>query len=125
MTKTELRVLQILANNTGRQKRLEISQQMSRYTAEERNQALASLETLELVNSAEVPCVQRARAGGVAGLVYWLTPAGLAHVEQLRTEGRIVEKIVRKSKDEEIAPTATARVPRKAKATKPKKRRAG
>ena len=92
MTKTELRVLQILANNYGRQKRLEISQQMSRYTAEERNQAIANLETLELVSSAHVPCIQRSKAGGVAGLVYWLTPAGAAHVEELRSQGLIKEK---------------------------------
>lgn len=92
MTKTELRVLQILANNTGRQKRLEISQAMSRYTAEERNQALANLESLELVNSAEVPRAHGGKPGGVAGVVYWLTPVGAAHVETLRTQGRIKEK---------------------------------
>jgi hypothetical protein len=92
MTKTELRVLQILANNSGRQKRLEISQGMSRYTAEERNQALANLETLELVNSAEVPRAHGGKPGGVAGVVYWLTAAGIAHVEQLRSEGLIKEK---------------------------------
>lgn len=92
MTQTELRVLQILANNAGRQKRLEISQQMSRYTAAERNQALASLETLELINSAEVPRVQGGKPGGVAGVVYWLTEAGVSHVEELRAQGRIKEK---------------------------------
>lgn len=92
MTQTELRVLQILANNAGRQKRLEISQQMSRYTAAERNQALANLETLELVNSAEVPRAHGGKPGGVAGVVYWLTPAGVAHVETLRGQGRIKDK---------------------------------
>lgn len=92
MTQTELRVLQILANNAGRQKRLEISQAMSRYTAAERNQALSTLETLKLVNSAEVPRAHGGKPGGVPGVVYWLTPAGVAWVEELRKQGRIKEK---------------------------------
>lgn len=91
MTKTELRVLQILVNNGGRQKRLRISQQMSRYSHKEREQALKNLEALELVSSA-FQSSRPEKSGGVAGEVFWLTPAGVAHVEQLRSEGRIKEK---------------------------------
>jgi predicted transcriptional regulator len=90
MTKTELRVLQLLTNNGGRMKLREISPQMSRYPSEARNQALMNLETLELVSSAQMP--REGKTGGVPGLVYWLTPAGVSHVETLRLQGRIVGK---------------------------------
>ncbi|HVJ25027.1 MAG TPA: hypothetical protein VM756_13950 [Burkholderiales bacterium] len=115
--------MQLLTNNGGRMKRRELSPQMSRYSAAERDQALGSLEALELLSSAQIP--RDGKTGGVPGVVYWLTPTGRDHVKQLRAEGRIVEKRVVAEKPEEIAPAATARVSKKAKARKPKKRRAG
>ena len=87
MNKTELRILQLLTNNGGRMKQREISPQMSRYSAEERNQALGALEALELVSSSQVS--RDGKTGGVPGLVFWLTKAGVAHVETLKSEGRI------------------------------------
>lgn len=87
MTKTELRVLQLLTNNGDRLKLSQLSPQMSRYSAEERGRALASLEDLTLVSSAQVP--HSGPPGGVPGVVYWLTPAGLEHVAELKKQGRL------------------------------------
>lgn len=89
MTKTELRVLQLLTNNDGRLKLSQISPQMSRYSAEARRQALHSLEELGVISSAQVP--HSGPPGGVPGLVYWITEAGADQVAKLKSEGRILK----------------------------------
>ena len=48
---------------------------------------LRSLEDLKLVSSAQVP--HSGPPGGVPGVVYWLTPAGLEHVAELKKQGRL------------------------------------
>lgn len=90
MTKTELRVLTLLSHNAGRLKLSEISPQMSRYSAEERRQALHSLEELGIISSAQVP--HSGPPGGVPGLVYWITDDGKPQVQKLQSEGRISTK---------------------------------
>jgi len=87
MTKTELRVLTLLSHNAGRLKLSQLSPQMSRYSAEERRQALHSLEELGVISSAQVP--HSGPPGGVPGLVYWITDAGRDQVAKLKSEGRI------------------------------------
>jgi hypothetical protein len=89
MTKTELRVLQLLTNNGGRMKRRELSPQMSRYSAKDRERALGDLETLELVSSAQV--AHSGPPGGVPGLVYFLTKAGRQVVKDLQATGELMK----------------------------------
>lgn len=90
MTKTELRVLQLLTNNQGRLKLSSLSQQMSRHSAEERRQALHSLEELGVISSAQVP--HSGPPGGVPGLVYWITKDGRQQVAELKSEGKLKPK---------------------------------
>lgn len=77
LTKHERRVLYILRKHGGTAKHSQISQAMARAKAEERQQALNSCETLDLISSA------KRDTDGRPGLVYWLTDAGADYVQGL------------------------------------------
>lgn len=90
MTKTELRILYLLRKRGGQVKRLELSQAMSRIARSDREQALASVEALELVSSArQPPPTGYERGRGTGGLVYWLTEAGNEAVDDLIERGEM------------------------------------
>lgn len=92
MTKLELRILQLLSREGGRASHVLISTRTSRNKAAERDMALQLLEQQELVSSAVQPTKRGGREGG-GGMVYWLTEAGKAYVEDARARGEIRDKI--------------------------------
>lgn len=91
MTTLELRLLQLLSREGGRLVAYVISTRTSRFSAEERNLALHSLEALDLVKSGREPVSIGGRKGG-GRLVYWLTPAGTSWVKAARERGEIRDK---------------------------------
>jgi hypothetical protein len=82
---TELRVLQLLANNGGQQTLQQLQPQMSRIPLPLRKAALANLQGLELMTETPLPAKRPGARGG--GLLYRLTPEGAGHVEELRQAG--------------------------------------
>ena len=85
LTTTESRVLYLLRKHDGRAKLQTISEAMHRFKAVDRRQALARLESLELINSAKTPNPKG--HGGQGGLVYWLTLQGVDYVNELIESG--------------------------------------
>ena len=86
MTKHELRILYLLRKHGGQLKHTQLVNAMQRVTELDRYRALAALEDpLGLISSARRP--QPANAGGVAGLVYWLTDVGNYAVGELIRTG--------------------------------------
>ena len=81
LTTHELRVLYLLRKHGARAKRMQLTQAMHRVGAGNIENALRSLETLELISSAKTPPVKG--KGGTGGLVYWLTYAGAMYVQDL------------------------------------------
>ncbi len=86
LTKLEKRYLYLLNRHGGRLTHSRISAATSRFKKADRERALASLESLELINSArDVPSGK----GGFGGLVYWLTKAGSETVADLIERGEL------------------------------------
>lgn len=89
LTTLERRVLYLLRKYGGSTKHSQISQAMSRVSAGDRMQALASLEQLDLISSAKTPPPKGQGKGGTGGLVYWLTSEGGVYVQGLIESGEM------------------------------------
>ena len=80
LTKHELRVLYILKKHGGQARLSTISMAMTRVDIKDRELAIGSCESLELISSAKMPA-NKGRGGRRGGLVYWLTSEGKDYVQ--------------------------------------------
>ena len=80
LTKHELRVLYILKKHGGQARLSTISMAMTRVDIKDRERAIGSCESLELISSAKMPA-NKGRGGRRGGLVYWLTSEGKDYVQ--------------------------------------------
>ncbi len=88
LTKHEQRVLYILRKHGGRAQHSQISMAMSRVDARDRERALSSCETLELISSAKTPATR-----GRGGMVYWLTDEGIDYVQGCIDAGDMIDPL--------------------------------
>ena len=90
LTAHERRVLYLLRKLGGNAKRSELTQQMHRLSATERDQAFANCEELGLILSAKTP-TPRGSTGGQGGTRYWLTEYGTDCVATLIERGEMAD----------------------------------
>ena len=81
LTKHEMRVLYILQKHGGQARLSTISMAMTRVDIKDRELAIGSCETLELISSAKTPASRGRRGGSRGSVVYWLTSEGLDYVQ--------------------------------------------
>lgn len=89
LTTHELRVLYLLRKYGRPAKLMELSHGMARFSAEQRKQALANCEDLELISSAKTPAPKG--PGGSGGMVYWLTKEGKKYVHFMIDSGGMAD----------------------------------
>ena len=91
LTKHEQRVLYILRKHGGQAQQSIISAAMTRVDAKERERALKSCESLDLISSAKTPATK-----GRGGTVYWLTSEGIDYVQGSIDAGDMIDPLLQK-----------------------------